>query len=163
MCDHNPSISRRNPGLVFPSHLRPVILKPVGRIFEISDQTRYRENAENADVPPTPGKQGSEEIPQNETAENAENADTKTRKMRKMRMTGFNVTGFRLTPIIGDDNARRKLLFQSILTPIQGGLKWLEVASNLKSEPLTERAKAAEKASCGETVVQNGLSKNTLF
>ena len=79
-----------------PSHLRPVILKPVGRIFESAIQTRYSENAENADVPPTPGKQGSEETPQNENAENAaENADTKTRKPWKMQMTGFNVTGFR--------------------------------------------------------------------
>ena len=75
-----------------PSHLRPVILKPVGRIFEISDSNPIQDKAENADVRPTPGKQGSEEIPQNENAENTENADGKT---RKMRMTGFNVTGFR--------------------------------------------------------------------
>ena len=69
-------------GEIGPGHLRPVILKPVGRIFGISDSNPIQENAENADVPPTPGKQGSEEIPQNE---NAENAETKT---QKMRMTG---------------------------------------------------------------------------
>ena len=73
-------------------HLRPVVIKPVGRIFEISDSNPIGEDAENAETPLTPEKQGSEEIPQSKSAENAENADT---KMRKMRMTGFDVTGFR--------------------------------------------------------------------
>ena len=81
---------------VIPGHLRPVILKPVGRIFEISGfETDTGKTRKMRKVPLTPEKQGSEEIPKSKNAENAENADTKTRKMRKMRMTGFSVTGFR--------------------------------------------------------------------
>ena len=76
----------------FPGHLRPVIIKPVGRIFEISNSNPIRENAEMRKVPLTPEKQGSQEIPPSKNAENAENADTTTRKMRKIDV---NVTGFR--------------------------------------------------------------------
>ena len=36
---------------------------------------------------------------QSENAENASHADTKTRKMQKLQLTGFNVTGFRCSPI----------------------------------------------------------------
>ena len=81
-----------------PGHLRPVIIKPVGRIFEISDLNPIRRKCGKCGRSLSPQKkQGSEEIPlikNAENAENAENADTKTRKMRKMRLTGFNVTGF---------------------------------------------------------------------
>ena len=82
-----------------PCHLRPVTIKPVGRIFRTQrfepDTGKMRKMRT---APLTLQKQGSEETPQSqsaENAENAENADTKTRKMRKMRLTGFNVTGFR--------------------------------------------------------------------
>ena len=65
-----------------PCHLRPVIMKPVGRIFFSKSAIRIRhgENTENAEGPLILQKQGSEETPR---SKNAENADTKTRKMRK--------------------------------------------------------------------------------
>ena len=76
--------------------IRPVIIKPVGRIFEISDSNPIRgKSPKMRKVPLTLQKQGFEETPRSKNAENAQNADTKTRKMRKMRLTGFNVTGFR--------------------------------------------------------------------
>ena len=75
-----------------PGHLRPVILKPVGRIFEISDSKPIRGKR---------GKCGKSLSPKkNKGLRRFRRAITrKTRKMRKMRtrkrMTGFNVTGFR--------------------------------------------------------------------
>ena len=73
--------------VVDPCHLNPVTIKPVGRIFEISDSTpcggKMRQIRKAL---PTLQKQGSEETPQSKNAENAENADTKTQKMRKMRL-----------------------------------------------------------------------------
>ena len=77
------------PKPVDPGHLRPVIIKPVGRIFEISDSNPIRRKCGKCGRSLSPQKKGSEEIPRSEKVENAE---TKT---RKMRMTGFNVTGFR--------------------------------------------------------------------
>ena len=74
-----------------PGHLRPVIIKPAGRIFEISDSNPKMRKMRKA--PPTLQKQGFEEIPQSKSTENAENADAKT---RKMRLIGVNVTGLNL-------------------------------------------------------------------
>ena len=73
------SATGRSAGRCFsPGHLRPVILKPVGRIFEISDSKPIRGKCGIAGSPSLPPeKQGSEEIPQ---SKNAENADTKTRE-----------------------------------------------------------------------------------
>ena len=68
-----------------PCRLRPVTIKPVGRIFEISDSNPIR------------GK-GSEETPQSKKAENAESAENVENvnvEMQKKRLTGFNVTAFR--------------------------------------------------------------------
>ena len=59
--------------------IRPVTIKPVGRIFEISDVKPIRgKNVENAEGP-------------SNTQEN-KGLDTKT---LKMGLTGFNVTSFR--------------------------------------------------------------------
>ena len=75
-----------------PGHLRPVIVKPVGRIFEMSDSN------------PTKGKPrkcGRSLSPQKNKSlrrfhgANLRKTRTKTRKMQKMRLTGLNVTGFR--------------------------------------------------------------------
>ena len=87
---------------ISPGHLRPVTIKPVSRIFEISDSNPKMRKMRKA--PLTLQKQGSEETPQ---SKNAENADTKTRKMRKMRLTGFDVTGFRW-PSISDFGAGKR-------------------------------------------------------
>ena len=45
-----------NPKLYTPSHLRPVILKPVGRIFEISDSNPIREKCGKCGRPSHPRK-----------------------------------------------------------------------------------------------------------
>ena len=94
-----PKNSARLSAIVGRRNLRPVILKPVGRIFEIGDSNPIRRKCGKYGRPLSAyKKQGSEETPQSkyaENAENAENADAKTRKMRKMRLTGSNVTGFR--------------------------------------------------------------------
>ena len=79
-----------------PSHLRPVILKPVGWIFEISDLTPKRRKCGKCGRCLSPQKDKGLRRFQN--AENVENADTKTWKIRKVRLTGFNVTGFRWPP-----------------------------------------------------------------
>ena len=73
-------------GNKIPSHLRPVIIKPVSRILEIRHSKRIRGKCgKTRKVPITPEKLGSEEIPQ---SENAENADTRTRKMVSERVPG---------------------------------------------------------------------------
>ena len=58
------------------------IIKPVGRICEISDSNPIRANVENAEGPSqalTPEKQGSEEISRSENVENADNAENAKR------------------------------------------------------------------------------------
>ena len=81
------------------NHCPADILKPVGRIFKISNSKPIWEDVENAESPShggVPERRGSEELPRSEKAKNAEkaeNADTKTRKTRTMRLTGFIVTG----------------------------------------------------------------------
>ena len=56
----------------FPSHLRPVILKPVGRIFEISDSSPTQRKCGKCGRPSHPRKTRERG---HENAENAENAD----------------------------------------------------------------------------------------
>ena len=60
----------------FPGHLRPVILKPVSRIFEISDSKPIRGKRRKCGESPSHArkKQGFEEIPKSK--------NTETRKMR---------------------------------------------------------------------------------
>ena len=41
---------------IHPGHLRPVVIKPVGRISKSAIRTRYGENAENAEGPSHPRK-----------------------------------------------------------------------------------------------------------
>ena len=65
-------LSPRHPQNLSPGHLRPVIIKPVGRIFEISDSNPIRAKCGKCGRSLAPQtKQGSEEIPRS--------------KMRKMR------------------------------------------------------------------------------
>ena len=69
-----------NAHLKIPGHLRPVILKPVGRIFENSDSKPIRGKCGKCGKSFSPQKKGSEEIPQSKNAKNAENADAKRGK-----------------------------------------------------------------------------------
>ena len=83
-----------------PSHLRPVIIKPVGLIFEISDSNPTRGKCGKCGRPLSPYKnKGLRRFHRAKLQKiwkmQHESADTKMRKVRKMRPTGFNVTGFR--------------------------------------------------------------------
>ena len=65
---------------LFPGHPRPVITKPVGRIFETSNSNPILRKYGKSLSPPE--EQGSEEIPQSKNAENEENAEPKRGKCR---------------------------------------------------------------------------------
>ena len=79
-----------------PSHLRPVIIKPVGRIFEISDSNPIRRKCGKCGRPLSPYKnKGLRRLHRAKARKTRKMRKMRTRKMRKMRLTGFNVTGFR--------------------------------------------------------------------
>ena len=82
-----------------PGHLRPVILKPVGRIFEISDSNPIRRKYGKCGRSLSPEKnKGLRRLHGAKTRKMRKMRTRQTRKMRKMRLTGFKVTGFRRPP-----------------------------------------------------------------
>ena len=77
-----------------PGHLRPVIIKPVGRMFEISDLNPIRGKRGKCERSLSPRKnKGLRRFHWAKTRKMAEK-----RIVQKMRLTGFNVIGFRWPP-----------------------------------------------------------------